>query len=164
MGIVEKNYNSLFRLAKSEAMISLADQTQAEDIAQDTIVALLEIGDLSESTMYGLCKTIAGRKAMNHNNQETRRREIEHEHSHKIRNESGQSAHILAADPLEIMAYEEMKDRLDELSPLLYSTVQAYYINGRDIEEIADQFNTTPNVIYQRLHKARTIVTGETDE
>ena len=115
--------------------------------------------------MYNFGKVIAYRKACNFQTKEHRRREIEEEHGDKINTVlTGQGAELLAADPLEILAYEEMRDRLDQLSPLLYATVQLHYINGLDVSAIADMQAVTEDVIYKRLQRARDFVTNGEDD
>jgi RNA polymerase sigma factor (sigma-70 family) len=173
MSIIEKNYQDLFGVAKSEATNQLGGSSGedyaswAEDIAQDTIVRLLEMeaeGTLKEDEVFGLCKLIAFRKATNFYTKEIRRREIEEENGDKINSMlTEQSAELLAADPLEILAYDEMRDRLDDLSPLLYSTTERHYIDGLSVSEIAEQDGVTANVIYQRLHRARNFIESGED-
>lgn len=170
--MIAENYKKIIGIARSAAHTILGDgsgrdqSSWAEDIAQDTIVYLLErekSGSLrSEFAAYYLAELVARRKAVNFKNREDRRRTIEYEHGAEInKGLTGQSAEIMAADPVEIMAYDEMRDRLDELSPLLYNTVEAHYIQGRTVEEIAEEEGVTSNVIHQRLHRAREVVTGD---
>lgn len=168
MGIVEQNYNDLFKMAKHKAIKqlggSLGDDyaSWAEDIAQDTIVKLLEMeaeGNLKEKELFGLCKLIATRRSINHCRDENRRREIQQEHGEAINRNLDGSRETLSADPLEVMAYEEMRSRLDELSPKLYNTVQAHYIDGLSVREIAEEQEVTEDVIYKRLQRARDMVT-----
>ena len=167
MGIVSDNYNDLQTTARYEAMKRGVPLADAEDVAQDTIVRMYEIeleGKLDKEEMFGLCKMVASRRAQNLAEKDRRRREIEREHGKEINaGLSRKSAELLAADPFEILAYEEMTDRLDELSPLLHTTVQAFLVEGLSVSTIAEQFGTTPNVIYQRLHQAKKVIAGDND-
>jgi RNA polymerase sigma factor (sigma-70 family) len=170
--MIQENYKKILGIASASARNVLGNSSGsdltswAEDIAQDTIVYLLEKEQSnalrSEFAAYYLAEIVARRKALNFKRQEERRRNIESEHGAEINNGlTGQSAELLSAQADEIVAYEEMRDRLDELSPLLYNTVEAHYINGRSVEEIADEEGVTVNVIHQRLHRAREVVTGD---
>jgi len=132
-----------------------------DDIVQDALVSLLEHeGEVED--VYNFGKVVAIRRALSFQNKEERRREIEQEHGAEINRElTGQSAELLAADPLEILAYEEMRDRLDSLSPLLYNTTSRHYIDGRSIIDIAEEDGVSEDVIYKRLERARTLIRDE---
>ena len=138
---------------------------EAEDMAEEAVIRLLELGVIKEDAAFKLGTKIVVDNCNSHRRLESRRREIEQEYGAAInRNLTGQSAEVLAADPMEIMAYEEMKDRLDALSPLLYATVELHYIQGLPVREIADMNETTEDVIYKRLQRARDIVTGDNND
>jgi RNA polymerase sigma factor (sigma-70 family) len=132
----------------------------ADDIAQDTMVALLEEEPFDDRYhLFAMCQLNAKHRAINFKMKEERRREIEQEHGDKINSMlTEQSAELLAADPYEVMAYEEMRDRLDTLSPLLYSTTERHYIDGLSVAEIAEQDEVTEDVIYKRLQRAREFI------
>jgi RNA polymerase sigma factor (sigma-70 family) len=174
MIITDEVASDLLKVAKAAACSILGGpvgddySSWADDVAQDTMVALLErdaAGQLANKFVaISLCKTIAYRRAITWQATEQRRREIESEHGDDInRNLTGQSAELLSADPLEILAYDEMRDRLDGLSPLLYSTTSRHYIEGLSVAEIAEADGVTEAVIYKRLQRARDMVRGETD-
>ena len=166
--MVTDNYDTLYGIARSEALKILGgysgeDYSQwAEDIAQDTMMALVCLPTLDETRIHGLCKRIAQNKAATFKTTESRRREIEHTHRKEINRSLDGSREYLSASPDEIMAYEEMRDRLDELSPLLYDTVRAHYIDGKTVTEIAEAEGVDEARIYTRLHRARAITKGET--
>ena len=135
-----------------------------DDIVQDCYVSILETAGEAED-IYNIASVIAYRKAISFKKGELRRREIEDEHGGKINSVlTGQSAELLAADPLEVMAYEEMRDRLDGLSPLLYSTTYRHYINGLSVADIADSDAVTEDVVYKRLQRARDFVSDGDDD
>jgi len=173
MGIVEKNYEDLLGVCKHVATQQLGGpartdySSEAEDIAQNVIVMLLEKeakGELREEDMFGLAKGMARLRSITYITNETRRREIEQEHGPAInRTLTGQSAESLAADPSDLVGVEDLNDRLNTLSPLLYSTAMAFYLDGQTVEHIAKAWGITEDVVYKRLQRARDIVTGETD-
>ncbi len=135
----------------------------AEDLAQDVILKLLE-RELSEDDYFKLGTKMVQDLAIDLRRTEQRRREIEDEHGDSInRNLTGQSAEVLAADPHEILAYEEMRDRLDQLSPLLYSTTTRHYIDGQSVTDIAERDGVSADVIYKRLQRARNFVESGED-
>ena len=136
----------------------------AEDIAHEAITKLLLKGALGDDDAFKLGIKIVKDLAKDHRRVERNRRTIEREHGAKINNTlTGQSAHNLAADPLEIMAYDEMKERLDELSPLIFATTELHYIQGLDVSAIAEMQGVSEPVIYKRLQRARDYVAGGSD-
>jgi DNA-directed RNA polymerase specialized sigma24 family protein len=58
-------------------------------------------------------------------------------------------------------AQEEVGARIDSLSPLLYDTLTAIAVDGIDVDLVAEVEGVTPDVIYKRLERAKTIVKGE---
>lgn len=174
MGIVEKNYQELMSMTTSVARKTLggpdrSDYTNyAADIAQNVVVLLLEkeaAGELREEEMFGLAKGMAKLRSITYMTNEARRREIEQEHGAAMnRTLTGQSAESLAADPFDLMATDEMMDRIDNLSPLVRRTTQQYYIEGWTVCGIAATDGVTEDVIYKRLQRARDIVTGDQND
>jgi DNA-directed RNA polymerase specialized sigma24 family protein len=75
----------------------------ADDIAQDTMVALLEEEPFDDRYhLFAMCQLNAKHRAINFKMKEERRREIEQEHGDKINSMlTEQSAELLAADPYE---------------------------------------------------------------
>ena len=174
MSIVGDNYTDLVGVATNVARKILGGTSgsdfasEAEDIAQDAIVVLLEKeeqGQLTTATMFGLVDIVAARKAMSYKRGELRRREIESEHGTSINKTlTGQSAEALSADPYELMAVDEMKERLNDLSPMLRWTVKSYYIEGMTTAEMAKAQGCKEEAIYKRLQRARDIVTGDNND
>jgi len=170
MDIINQNAKELTALCISVATGELGGGSGddygswAEDIAQDTLIYLMELemdGKLTEDTVFGLAKTHALFKSKNHRNKEERRGEILHEYGNSINAGLDGSREYLSADPMEIMAYEEMRSRLDELSPKLYNAVERHYIDGRSVTDIAEEDGVSEDVIYKRLQRARDEVTGD---
>ena len=172
MSIINENAKELQAVAKGMALHILGGESGqdysawAEDIAQDTMVDLLEYEDKGKITnkydAFAMARLCAKHLSISFKKGEGRRREIENEFGGSInRNLTGQSAELLAADPYEILAYEEMRDRLDELSPLLYATVELHYMKGLDVSAIAEMQDVTEDVIRKRLQRAREFVRSE---
>ena len=139
--------------------------TESEDLAQDTIIKLLEKDITDNDIAFKLGVKIITELCINFIRDEINRRDIEEEFGDSInRNLTGQSAETLAADPYEILAYDEMRDRLDELSPLLYATVELHYMKGLDVSAVAELQNVTEDVIRKRLQRAREFVRDEAHE
>lgn len=170
MTITDKHASELMGVAQSEAMKHLNTDSgdfvsHYEDIAQDALVSLLEReaeGKVdNEFVAFSLIKQIVHQTCTKLIRDETRRREIEQEHGESINNGLDGSREYLSADPLEIMAYEEMRSRLDELSPKLYNAVERHYIDGRSVTSIAEEDGVSEDVVYKRLQRARDVITGD---
>jgi len=172
MSYINDNAKELLGTAKAVAVRVLGGEigtdygSWADDIAQDVIVNLLETeenkGFESKYHAFAQCHLVAKQKSISFKKGEQRRREIEQEHGNKINSTlTGQSAELLAADPYEILAYEEMRERLDELSPLLHATTELHYIQGLPIAEIARMQDVTEDVVYKRLQRAREFIRDE---
>lgn len=170
MTTIDQHAAELMGVAQAEAMKYLNTDTgdfvsHYEDIAQDALVTLLERqaeGKIeNEFVAFAQVKVIVHQMCTKLIRDETRRREIEQEHGESINNGLDGSREYLSADPMEIMAYEEMRDRLDELGPKLYNTVQRHYIDGVSVQDIAQQEGASEDAIYKRLQRARDVVTGE---
>jgi len=170
MNIPSDQAQDLLDLATATAVTILGNEVGADygdwatDIASDTMVKILEHEGEVEN-LFTFCKTTAQHLAIDFLRTELRRREIEDEYGESInRTLTGQSAELLAADPYEILAYEEMRGRLDQLSPLLYSTVDRHYMNGLSIAEIAAADDVTEAVIRKRLQRAREYIRDDAEE
>jgi len=155
----------LTRTAKKHLGVSPYQEREiemtAEDVAMDAILKLLEKGVTEEADQFALGTKIVQDLVKDHSKVETRRREIEQEHGESINAGLDGSREYLSADPMEIMAYEEMRSRLDELSPKLHNTVERHYIDGRSVTDIAEEDGVSEDVIYKRLQRARDEVTGD---
>jgi len=165
------DYAKLTSVLKATALRTLGGtagndySSWAEDIANDTIVTLLEKNITDETEAFALGMKIVRDKSLDHKRIESRRTEIRKQSGKDInRILTGQSAELLAASPLRIMDYESMQDRLNALSPVLLKTVRAYYIDGFSVEAIALEWQLTEDVIYKRLERARNIVAGDTND
>lgn len=171
MNIVEQNAEKLYGVVMARITEYLGGAagedyaSWAEDVAQDTMLELwqreLDGKVPSIEVAMSNAKQIAWNRAHKFKAKETRRREIEQEHGESINRGLDGSREYTSADPFEIMAYEEMRSRLDELSPKLYNTVEAHYIDGLSVQECAEKFECSEDVIYKRLQRARDVVSGE---
>ena len=156
---------TLTRTALSQLGGNVDYTAASEDMAQEAIVKLLEKEVATEDDAFNLGTKIVIELCADLRRGEGRRREIEAEHGRTInRNLTGQSAESLAADPFEGILKEEAFDRLCALSPLLYHTVYLHYIEGLSVTEVSVEIETTVDVIYKRLQRARDIVTGESTD
>ena len=156
-------YKRLSNVLTAQANTALCGySTIAEDIAQEAILSLIERGVDDEDTSFKLGSKIVKDLCIDHMRKEQRRGEIVQEHGRDInRTLTGQSSESLAADPFDSMTKEEALDRLCALSPLLYDTTRAHYIEGLSVVEIAKRDEITEDVVYKRLQRARDIVTGD---
>ena len=134
-----------------------------EDIAQDVFTELLEY-DGEVEDVFALAITMTKRASLDILRKEARRAEIERDHGDEINAGMDGSREYMSADPREVLAYQEMSTRLSELSPKLMETVRGYYLEGKSVASLAESEGVSEDVIYKRLERARTIVTGETDE
>ena len=134
----------------------------AESLAHDSIVELLEYE--GTGNVFKLGATICERRCRDFKRDEINRREIENEFGARINRElTGQSAELLAEDPLDGLLRDEMIDRLEGLSPMLRWTVEQYYTEGRSAEDLATEQSTSVSTIHKRLQRARDIVKDNDD-
>ena len=132
----------------------------AESLAHDSIVELLEYE--GTGNVFKLGATICERRCRDFKRDEINRREIESEHGKSINKTlTGQSAEMLAADPLDTLLKDEMALRFDNLSPMLKQTLEQYYMEGKTAEELAVIQLTSVATIYKRLQRARDIIKDE---
>lgn len=129
---------------------------EAEDLAQDALIVLLEKEpkDTEEATRLGLA--ILTRDGVDHIRKEVRRREIEQDAGDVINRNLG--AEFTGDDPEQVAMAEERVERVDELTPLLRNTLEAYYIDGKTYEELAAIEGCTEAVIRKRIQRARDIL------
>ena len=133
----------------------------AEDIAQDAIVRLLERGIVDPEEQHRLGYVTVTFLAKNFMRDERNRRSIENTQGVAINRELDGSREYMLVNPFDVMTYEEMRDRLDNLSPLLRETVGAHYIDGKTVDQIAADEGVSEDRIYKRLQRARDEVIGE---
>lgn len=136
----------------------------AEDIAMDAIVRMLERGIEDPEEQYKLGITTVTFLAKNFMRDERNRRDIENKEGVAINRELDGSREYLLVNPFDVMTYEEMRDRLDDLSPLLRETVVAHYIDGKTVDQIAADEGVSEDRIYKRLQRARDEVIGDNHE
>jgi RNA polymerase sigma factor (sigma-70 family) len=162
MTITEEYAKDLIAVARA----TVSGTEEAEDIAQDAYIKLMELDRAgrvaTRFVAFKMIEVIAHQQAANLHNKDKRRREIEQEHGKSInRNLTGQSAEHMSAAPDEIIISEEVRNRLLDLSPLVYATAHSHYIDGRTVLQLAMDYACTEAVIYKRLQRARDIITGE---
>ncbi|KKK70803.1 hypothetical protein LCGC14_2920320 [marine sediment metagenome] len=134
----------------------------AEDIVQSFILTLLIDKVTDEDEAFNLGTAAVIHDCVDYVRLERNRREIEAEHGASInRTLTGQSAESLSADPTDIMMADEMRARLNELSPINQATLDLHYIQGLDISAIAEMQGVTEVVIRKRLQRARDYIRAD---
>ena len=132
-----------------------------EDLKQDIYVKLLELEDKEIDTNY--LSRMYSNARLDERRIEARRREIEVESVDYITSALGLVDE--GCDPMDLMiAEQEVARKLKELSPILRVTLERVVIDGAEPEDVAVEEGTSVNVIYQRVHQAKTILRGENNE
>lgn len=153
------------RLAKTLTAVSVRELggenghdyvSEAEDISQEAIIKLLDKDLSDEDDAFKLGAKIVADLCKDLRRIESNRREIESEYGASInRTLTGQSAELLAADPLDLLIADEVKDRLEELSPLLRATLELHHMDGLSVSAIAEMQGKSEVAIYKRLEAAK---------
>ena len=139
-----------------------AQKGWSDDIRQDLYVRMLEGEDIEFLDDNHLLRTVNAYYAnmlKSGVRRDIRRKELMDEFADTI---ILNTAPDQGDDPLDILsAEEEVGDRIDSLSPLLYDTLVAVAVDGLTAEQIAEADEVSPNTVYQRLWEAKKIVKGE---
>jgi len=69
--------------------------------------------------------------------------------------------YYIGRHPLQYIVADDMIDRMSDLSPLLYDTLLDVAVNGLTPEQSAEEQGVSANVIYQRIHRAKEILSGK---
>lgn len=67
-------------------------------------------------------------------------------------------------DPAALVEGEAVLLRASSLTPLLSATLTEHYLKGKSDKEIADAQGTTEGAVRLRRHRAKTIITGESND
>lgn len=124
----------------------------AEDLAQDTLVILLEKELASTEEAIKLGTEILRRDATDLKRVESRRRELEQENGDEINRNCG--ANWSGDDPSYVLEMEQELERIEKLSPVLRQTLERV-VKGLTYAEIAAQDMTTEQVIRKRVQRAK---------
>ena len=121
-----------------------------EDMKQDMYVKLLEQpeGYMDGVSVKKLMTTVYNRNVIDSGAKEARRRELVLENVQAIEGLHGTDD---TCDPIEHLTADELLERIESLSPLLYNTFRCY-VEGTPIQKIADDYGVDSNTIYQRIH------------
>ncbi len=165
MTITDKHAKELLGIAKATAA-KCGSPDDVDDVAQSAFVKLLELEDAgrvaNRFVAFAMIEVIAHQTAINLYNKNKRRKDIEQSHGREInRHLTGQSAEHLSAQPDDIIMSEEIRERLINLSPLVYATAHMHYIDGMSVARLTMEFACSEDVIYKRLQRARDAITGE---
>ena len=119
----------------------------------------------SEEYMQNWVWSCLTKMQSHHNQVEYNRQRILMESKEEIAMGLGVDPDGAAPDPMDLLiAEEEFENKLKELSPLLRVTLERVVIDGAEPEDVAVEEGTSVNVIYQRVHKAKEILRGNSNE
>ncbi len=139
----------------------IRDVADAEELAQDVFVKMIEkLGQLRQAEAFpGWIKQIAVRLTQNF----LRRRVVLVEQEELIGQAEGNED-----SPLDCALAGErdgsVRDGLDRLRSMDREALEAFYIEGKSILEIADQLEAPVGTIKRRLHVARLRFASEVEE
>src|SRR6516164_8428843 len=134
-------------------MKKLGQPVGAPELTQEVFVrALHKIGQLREPNAFGAwLRQITVRMAIN---RLTRRGRVR-----SAGNEVWDNAQAPTQSPLEAMVLAEqrakVREGLDRLKPVDRATLEGFYLQGRSIKELSDDFAVPEGTIKRRLHVAR---------
>lgn len=129
-----------------------------EDLKQDLIVDLLELPEDAQVNK-SWCVTWYNRHKVNESVKQNNRKRLEEENVDAILAFCHPNSR--SDDPMDLLiAHEEMDERFDGLSPLLYDTLEAIELEGRTPEEIAAENGESVEAVYKRAQRARKILQG----
>jgi RNA polymerase sigma-70 factor (ECF subfamily) len=135
------------------ALARLGDFAEAEELCQDVFIqALLKLDQLRDPACFGgWLHAIGHRMAVN---RVTRRRP-----NGVAAPEALEGAQAECDTPLEDVLTsercEQVRDGLEQLGDLDRQTLEAFYVEGRTLTEMSDQFDAPLGTIKRRLHVAR---------
>lgn len=143
------------------ALRKLNDHAEAEELTQDVMLqAWLKLRQLREPEAFaGWLRSITARMAIN---RLTRRRV-----DRATEVETLEAAFVDEATPLDAALTNEREERIQagllRLRKLDRETLVAFYVDGRSLIEMADDFDAPLGTIKRRLHVARKRLAKEMD-
>ncbi len=135
------------------AIRRLGDFAEAQELCQDVFIqALQKIGQLRQPEAFaGWLRSITNRMAIN--------RVVRKTHDQPLDNEALEMNCIVDQTPLEFALEDERKDRVREglaqLGEVDRETLEAFYVRGQSLVEMASEFDAPLGTIKRRLHVAR---------
>ncbi len=135
------------------AIRRLGDFAEAQELCQDVFIqALTKIGQLRQPEAFaGWLRSITNRMAIN--------RVVRKSHDQPLDNEALEQKCIEEQTPLEFAIEGERKVRVREglaqLGVVDRETLEAFYVRGQSLVEMATEFDAPLGTIKRRLHVAR---------
>ncbi len=147
--LVIRFQNSVYAMALSR----VRDPLEAQELAQDVFVhAMRKLPQLRDARCFaGWLRRITARMAIN---RLTRKGPLFGADPEML--DSVQGVGRSPAEALEVSeAVEQLKEGLAALKPLDRATLEAFYIRGRSLKQMAREFEVPTGTIKRRLHVAR---------
>lgn len=135
------------------AMARLRNPVEAQELVQEVFVhAMLKLHQLRDPVCFaGWLRQITGRMVIN---RLTRRGPVRGAEPDVLENVAG-----VNTEPLDELVRREQRDELRaglrRLKPADRATLEAFYLQGRSLKEMSDEFETPIGTIKRRLHVAR---------
>jgi RNA polymerase sigma-70 factor (ECF subfamily) len=135
------------------AIRRLGDFAEAQELCQDVFIqALTKIGQLRQPEAFaGWLRSITNRMAIN--------RVVRKAHDQPLDSEALELNRVVEETPLEFALEDERKVRVREglaqLGEVDRETLEAFYVRGQSLVEMADEFDAPLGTIKRRLHVAR---------
>ncbi len=145
--------NRFERMVYSVCWQRLRNHAEAQEVAQDVFIKAFEkLYQLSEPAAFaGWLRSIAVRQSINRSTRRPPTIAVEPQTMDRPDNR-----HVA---PLDSLLADERQDQLryglGQLSPLDRSTLVAFYLQGRSLLEMSDDFEAPVGTIKRRLHVAR---------
>lgn len=147
--LVERFQGSVYGMA----LARVRDPLEAQELAQDVFVhAMRKLPQLRDPRCFaGWLRRITARMAIN---RLTRRGPLYGADPGAL--EAVEARGRSPGDALEVReAVGQLKDGLADLKPLDRQTLEAFYIRGRSLKQMAREFDVPTGTIKRRLHVAR---------
>lgn len=138
------------------------DFNDAQELAQDVFIQVLrKIGQLRKPECFGgWLRSIARRLAINRTLRRSPVRLAEQETLAAASVDGRTPLH----DALDAERNGEVRTGLERLRELDRRTLEAFYVEGRSLNEMSDDFGAPLGTIKRRLHTARKRLAAEVDE
>lgn len=144
------------------ALRRMGDYTEAQELVQEVFIqAMLKIAQLRAPEAFGgWLRSITTRMAIN--------RAVRRGPDFATAPENLDATYVETESPLDAVIEDERDERLSEglerLRDLDRETLVAFYVNGRSLIEMADEFHAPVGTIKRRLHVARKRLAKEVEE
>lgn len=131
----------------------LGDSDEAEELTQEIFIQIMtKLDQLRVPAAFpGWVKTLATRMAINR----VVRRKVAVTLEPEVFQECVATERTPLCDLLDAERKEEVRDGLSALRDMDRETLQAFYVDGKSLNEMCDQFDAPLGTIKRRLHTAR---------